>query len=92
MYNCGRVSYAYRMKPNLELTTGEKEVLRYYRKHWERHGVPPTVRQLADHMGSKNPNTAQGYLRRLQAKGYLEGKPVTLIRLKLTNKAKRATL
>lgn len=77
---------------NLELTTGEKEVLRYYTKHFEKHGIPPTIRQLADHMGSKNPNTAQGYLKRLEAKGYLSPKPVTYIRLKPTAKAKKAAL
>jgi SOS-response transcriptional repressor LexA len=86
------VSYACRMKPNLELTTGEKEVLRHYLLHCKRHGAPPTIRQLCEHMGSKNPNTAQGYLKRLQAKGYLEGRPVTVIRFKLTPKAKKVAL
>jgi len=92
VYKPGRVSYACRMKPNLELTTGEKEVLRYYLLHCKRHGAPPTIRQLCEHMGSKNPNTAQGYLKRLQAKGYLEGRPVTVIRFKLTPKAKKVAL
>ena len=76
----------------MELTSGEKEVLRYYTLHFEKHGVPPTLRELAAHMGSKNSNTAQGYLRRLEAKGYLAPKPVTYIRLKPTSKAKKAVL
>jgi repressor LexA len=79
---------------NLELTSGEKEVLRYYSKHLEKHGIPPTLRELAAYMGSNNCSTAQGYLRRLEAKGFLEPKPVayTFIRLRPTAKAKKAAL
>lgn len=78
------------MRKNKELTTGEREALRFYRSFAEKHGKPPTLRQLAAHMGSPYPNTAQNYIAQLEAKGFLGPRRITETRLMVTAKGKKA--
>lgn len=74
---------------NLELTTPQKEALDAYRKHCDKHdGAPPTVRELAFYLG-KSSNAAHYLIQKLREKGYLTMKPVTIIRPKLTAKARK---
>jgi len=78
-------------KPNLELTTHEKDCLRLYREHVAQYKKAPALRWLGQQLDINH--SAAGYLiKRLTEKGYLAEKPVTVMRLKLTNKAKKAAL
>lgn len=76
---------------NLELTTHEKECLRLYREHVAQHKAAPTLRWLGAQL-SINHSAARYLILRLEEKGYLAQKPVTVMRLKLTAKAKKAAL
>lgn len=75
-------------QPNLELTTAQRGALEAYHKHTERFGGPPTVRQLGAALGLGH-NAAWTLIKKLEAKGYLKPRPVTVTRLGLSAKAKR---
>lgn len=74
---------------NENLTTIQEEALVAYRRLTEKHGEPPAVRTLAAALG-KSPNAAMQLINQLRKKGYLTMKPTTIIRPKLTAKARRA--
>lgn len=75
--------------PNENLSSTQQEALDAYRKHVERHGEPPTVRELGEALG-KSHNAAHYLIQKLREKGYLSMKPVTIIRPKLTAKGRSA--
>lgn len=77
-------------RSNLELTTQEKECLRLYRAHLEKFRTPPTRRWLSEQMKYRSHNAVTHLLSKLEEKGYLVTKPVTVMRLKLSAKGKRA--
>jgi hypothetical protein len=75
---------------NTLLTTTQAEALDAYRRLTEENGgQPPTVRALAAALG-KSHNAAFALIGQLRKKGYLTMKPVTIVRPKLTAKARRA--
>lgn len=76
---------------NLELTTAEKEVLRLYREYWEKHRAWPTYRYIAGLLGVQHNNVLQ-HVRKLEEKGFLVRKPITVMRLRLGPKGKRVAL
>lgn len=76
-------------KPNLELTTTEKRTLEFYQEHLDKYRAPPPVRWLAEQLGGVYPNAVAHTLKRLTFKGYLAPAPITMIKLTLTDKAKK---
>ena len=78
-------------KPNQELTTREKDVLRAYREHLDNFGVAPSIAQLARMLDVAR-NTIQWAFNKLQIKGYLQEKKVTAIRLTLSQKGRKVEL
>lgn len=76
---------------NRELTTREKIALKHYREHFEKYSVEPTIRQLAAYL-DVYPNAAAGVLKSLQRKGFLGERPVTKMRLTLSDKGKKVAL
>jgi Mn-dependent DtxR family transcriptional regulator len=75
---------------NTRLTSTQEEALAAYRRLTdENEGEPPTVRELASALG-KSHNAAFALIGQLRKKGYLTMKPVTIVRPKLTAKARRA--
>ncbi len=78
-------------KPNLELTTTEKELLRAYREHLEKYGAPPSLRQLGEYIGVVH-SAANYLLQRLRDKGYMQEKKITSTRLMLSSKGKKVAL
>lgn len=77
---------------NEELTTGQKEALRAYREHVAKYRKAPSLRELAAALGVLR-NTASHYVQELAAKGYLEeGRPITLIRMRLSAKGRKVEL
>ncbi len=53
------------------MTVRQREILVYLRTHLADHGYAPTVRELASHLGSKNPEAAACHLRSLESAGYI---------------------
>ena len=55
----------------LELTTKQKLVLEFI-KEKVRESLPPTIREIGEHMGFKSTGTVRDYLKALEIKGYLK--------------------
>jgi SOS-response transcriptional repressor LexA len=77
------------MGKNTELTSDEKALLRAYRRHADKHGAPPSVRELATTLDVA-PSVAHYRLGRVIAKGFIIARPITLIRPTLSAKGRRA--
>lgn len=48
-----------------------QRILQLIRENWEKHGVSPTVRELADRLGYRSPHAIQFHLRQLAAQGLI---------------------
>lgn len=78
--------------PNREnelLTSTQHRALDAYRRLSDEKGEPPTVREFAHALGVTHQG-AHYLITKLREKGYLSMKPVTIVRPKLTAKARRA--
>jgi repressor LexA len=49
-----------------------EKILSLIRAHWERHGLSPTVRELADALGYRSPHAIQFHLQQLEQEGLIE--------------------
>lgn len=56
---------------NASLTDRQTQVLQYIVDVLERHGAPPTVREIADRFGFASPGSVQRHLSALERKGFL---------------------
>lgn len=56
-------------------TKRQREVLDYIRRHRDRHGLPPSVREIQRHFGFASPNAAASHLRALARKNLLQRAP-----------------
>ena len=77
--------------PNLELTTAQKNCLGAYRKHVDKFGAPPSLRELALALGLAH-SSARHLLQELERRGYLVKKPITVMRLRLSPKGRKIPL
>ena len=59
------------MKTNPSLTTKQKEVFEFIKTRI-RENIPPTIREIACHMGFSSTGTVRDYLKALADKGYLK--------------------
>ncbi len=57
-----------------ELTGRQRQLLEYIADHLRGHGFPPSIREMADHMGIRSTNGVNDHLKALERKGYLERK------------------
>lgn len=64
---CGKYS-AMRLSP--ELTTKQRKVFEFIRERIE-NNLPPTIREIAQHMGFSSTGTVRDYLRALERKGFI---------------------
>lgn len=55
-----------------ELTPRQAEILELIRSHMEANGMPPTRAEIANALGFRSANAAEGHLRALARKGVLE--------------------
>jgi hypothetical protein len=78
-----------RMPENKNLTTTQESALAVYRKLTDRLGEPPSVRVFAEALG-KSHSAAHAFIQQFRKKGYLSMRPITLIRPRLTTKARKA--
>ena len=53
------------------LTDVQRRVLEFMERYASRHGMPPTVREIARHFGISSPNGVAVHLAALERKGYL---------------------
>jgi SOS-response transcriptional repressor LexA len=79
------------VKRNTELTTSERDALNMYNRLTEKAGgTPPTSQELATALGYTSRQGGHLMITRLREKGFLTMRPVTVQRLKLSTKGKRA--
>lgn len=53
------------------LTRGQENVLTFFARYVDRHGRPPSLREIARHVGSPHTNTGNTYIEALIIKGML---------------------
>ena len=58
-----------------QLTTRQSEVLACIRHHFEEHGFPPTIAEIAMALDIRSPNAVRDHLRALTRKGAIEVTP-----------------
>ena len=73
---------------NEEPTTSELKALRFYLSYLEKHGKEPTCRAISRQFGSENSNVGWHYLKQLTLKGYLEERPVRVLKRTVSAKGK----
>lgn len=56
------------------MTEKQQKVVNAINEYIEKEKIPPTVRELCDILGIKSTSTIQGYLDRLEEKGYITRK------------------
>lgn len=78
-----------RRSQNLELTTTQKNALRVYHELTEHDGMPPSVRTLAAALRVSH-HAAHYQIEILTEKGFLAPVKVSVTRLKVSAKGKRA--
>ena len=59
------------MSTEKELTKKQKRVLLFLEEFIQKHGFPPTVREIAQHLGMSGPHSAKRFLDMLQEKGFI---------------------
>ncbi len=57
------------------LTERQAKVLKFIRDHYKRSGYPPTIREIAEHIGTKWNHGVERHLEALERKGYLKRSP-----------------
>jgi repressor LexA len=73
-----------------DLTERQTEILEYLRTCLRDTGAPPTRVDIARTFGFSSPNAAEGHLRALAAKGYIEMAPGAARNIKLLGEAEAA--
>jgi repressor LexA len=68
----------------MELTTRQQEIWDFLVDHAERHGYPPTVREIGEAVGLASPSTVHAHLANLERAGVLRRDPTKPRALELT--------
>lgn len=63
------------------------ELLAFMAAYVEREGMPPTLSEMREYLGTKSPNAALDMLKMLDKKGYVMRKPRASRGTRLTRKA-----
>jgi repressor LexA len=66
------------------LTGRQQEIWDFLVEYVGRHGYPPTVREIGDHVGLASPSTVHAHLANLERAGYLRRDPTKPRALELT--------
>src|SRR5438094_8246793 len=62
-------------EPIVELSPRQREILEFVNSHVDRHGYPPTVREIGGAVGLTSPSTVHAHLARLEAAGLIRRDP-----------------
>jgi repressor LexA len=68
--------------PDPVLSKRQRQILDFIRAYAERHGVPPSYREIADAVGLKSSSTVKYHVEQLRTMGYLtrrDGMPRTIV-------------
>ena len=55
----------------MELTDRQRQILEFVNAHVERHGYPPTVREIGQAVGLTSPSTVHAHLAKLESSGLI---------------------
>ena len=55
----------------MELTDRQRQILEYVNAHVDRHGYPPTVREIGEAVGLTSPSTVHAHLAKLESAGLI---------------------
>lgn len=69
-----------------DLTERQAKVLRFIESHARRNGYPPSLREIADHIGAKWSHGIERHLEALEKKGYIKREAVKSRGIQLTSR------
>jgi repressor LexA len=75
----------------VELTGRQQEIWTFLTEYVDRHGYPPTVREIGEAVGLASPSTVHAHLANLERAGLLRRDPTKPRALELTGRQKPAT-
>ena len=73
----------------MELTGRQQEIWTFLTEYVDRHGYPPTVREIGEAVGLASPSTVHAHLANLERAGLLRRDPTKPRALELTGRAER---
>ena len=73
------------------LTARQQEIWNFLVEYVDRHGYPPTVREIGDQVGLASPSTVHAHLANLERAGLLRRDPTKPRALELVGRGKAAT-
>jgi repressor LexA len=79
------------MQTTTELTTRQREIWSFLVDYVDRHGYPPTVREIGEAVGLASPSTVHAHLANLERAGLLRRDPTKPRALELVGRDKRAS-
>ena len=71
------------------LTARQQEIWNYLVEYVDRHGYPPTVREIGEHVGLASPSTVHAHLANLERAGLLRRDPTKPRALELIGRERR---
>src|SRR6059036_2394720 len=74
------------MQTTAELTGRQREIWSFLVEYVDRHGYPPTVREIGEAVGLASPSTVHAHLANLERAGLLKRDPTKPRALELTNR------
>ncbi len=74
------------------LTTRQQEIWNFLVEYVDRHGYPPTVREIGEHVGLASPSTVHAHLANLERAGLLRRDPTKPRALELIGRERRDAL
>ncbi|HZS30299.1 MAG TPA: transcriptional repressor LexA [Gaiellaceae bacterium] len=78
------------MQTSTELTTRQREIWSFVLDYVDRHGYPPTVREIGEAVGLASPSTVHAHLANLERAGLLRRDPTKPRALELVGREKHA--
>src|SRR5262250_2930685 len=78
------------MQTTAELTGRQREIWSYLVEYVDRHGYPPTVREIGEAVGLASPSTVHAHLANLERAGLLRRDPTKPRALELIGRERAA--
>jgi repressor LexA len=79
------------MQTSTELTARQREIWSFVLDYSDRHGYPPTVREIGEAVGLASPSTVHAHLANLERAGLLRRDPTKPRALELVGRVKAST-
>jgi repressor LexA len=81
-----------RRTPTVELTGRQQEIWSFLVEYVDRHGYPPTVREIGEAVGLASPSTVHAHLANLERVGLIKRDPTKPRALELTGRVRSETV